>query len=170
MSGLHNHRNGQYGHAHAVSQIRVLLQRAQPGDASRNRECRIPNGSDQQVPRRPEEVYRFETYLKGSDGRNAVKMADAAREFITNKDDDHPFFLSTSEQAIRIAARRQDENSPSKLKPDLFGNKPDRGSHRCERGVLRSGERQFRRSQPTRRNESWLSTPVVRYIDQGVAL
>ena len=31
----------------------------------------------------PEEVYHFETYLKEGNGRNAVQMAEACREFIT---------------------------------------------------------------------------------------
>ncbi len=41
----------------------------------------------------PEEVYHFETYLKGGNGRNAVQMADAAQDFITDTSDERPFFL-----------------------------------------------------------------------------
>ena len=35
----------------------------------------------------PETVYHFETYLKGN-GRNAVAMADASRDFLTDFRDD----------------------------------------------------------------------------------
>ncbi len=128
MSGLHNHRNGQYGHAHAYHKFASyynVLSLAMPRVIA-NAGYRTAQIGKYHVA--PEEVYRFETYLKGGDGRNAVKMADAAREFITNKDDDRPFFLYFGTSDPHRGGGK-DENSPSKLKPDLFGNRPDRGSH-----------------------------------------
>jgi N-sulfoglucosamine sulfohydrolase len=126
MSGLHNHRNGQYGHAHAYhkfASFHNVLSLAMPRVLA-NAGYRTAQIGKYHVA--PEEVYRFETYLKGN-GRNAVQMADAAREFITNKDDDRPFFLYFGTSDPHRGGGK-DQNSKSKLKPDLFGNKPDRGS------------------------------------------
>jgi N-sulfoglucosamine sulfohydrolase len=128
MSGLHNHRNGQYGHAHAYHKFASyhnVLSLAMPRVIA-NAGYRTAQIGKYHVA--PEEVYRFETYLKGGNGRNAVQMAEAARDFITNKDDDRPFFLYFGTSDPHRGGGK-DENSPSKLKPDLFGNRPDRGSH-----------------------------------------
>ena len=74
----------------------------------------------------PEEVFHFETYLRGS-GRNAVQMAERSREFITDKSD-KPFFLYFATSDPHRGGGK-DKNSQRTLKPDLFGNKPDGKSH-----------------------------------------
>ncbi|RKY05412.1 heparan N-sulfatase [Candidatus Poribacteria bacterium] len=93
LTGLYNHANGQFGHAHEphnfhtfrwVRSLPVLL--AEAG----YRTCLIGKFHVQ-----PEEVYHFEQYLnKGIPGgsRNPVAMAEKAREFI-QQDDPRPFFL-----------------------------------------------------------------------------
>lgn len=55
-------------------------------------------------------------------------MAEQARDFIADDQDDRPFFLyfGTSDPHRGGGV---DKNSERELKPDLFGNKPDRGSH-----------------------------------------
>ena len=79
-----------------------------------------------QVSCPPEEVFRFETYLKGSK-RNAVDMAEKSKEFIVEKSD-QPFFLYFAPSDPHRGGGT-DMNSKNKLKPDLFGNKPNRQSH-----------------------------------------
>jgi len=92
LTGLYNHYNGQYGHAHSyhhfktksqVQSLPVVLARAG------YRTCSIGK-----YHVAPEEVYHFEDYRNaGVQGnRNAVRMAKNAREWIA-EDDERPFFL-----------------------------------------------------------------------------
>ncbi len=125
MSGLHNHRNGQYGHQHAYhgfdswnSVVSLSLPRVMAGVGYRT-------GHIGKFHVAPEQVYRYETYLK-SDQRNAVAMAEKCRDFIT-RDEDKPFFLYFA-PADPHRGGGTDANSKLELKPDLFGNKPDRGA------------------------------------------
>ena len=74
----------------------------------------------------PEEVFHFQTYMKGSQ-RNAVDMANKSEDFITAKSD-QPFFLYFAPSDPHRGGGK-DMSSKNKLKPDLFGNKPDRKSH-----------------------------------------
>ena len=127
MSGLHNHRNGQFGHQHHYHKFasfhdvaRVALPRVMQRAGYRT-------GQIGKYHVAPEAVYHYETYLKGN-GRNAVAMAEASREFLTKSDDERPFFLyfATSDPH---RGGGTDETSKRKLKPNLFGNKPNGGSH-----------------------------------------
>ena len=127
MSGLHNHRNGQYGHQHSYhkfASFHNVVSLAMPR-VLENAGYRTGHIGKYHVA--PEEVYRFQTYMKAST-RNAVAMAEATREFITNKDDERPFFLyfATSDPHRGGGI---DKNSKQELKPDLFGNKPNQGAH-----------------------------------------
>ena len=127
LSGLHNHKNGQYGHQHhfhkfasypnviCLSLPRVLSQAG----------YRTAQIGKYHVA--PEEVYQFETYLKGSP-RNPVAMARNCREFIADRNDDRPFFLYFATNDPH-RSNQQDQRSDLKLKPNLFGNKPNGESH-----------------------------------------
>ena len=92
LSGLHNHANGQYSLAHSVhagrafSTVRSLPVLLAAGGW---RTARIGK-----FHVAPEEVFHFETVLKGNQGggRNAVSMAEQCRGFIGAKDE-RPFFL-----------------------------------------------------------------------------
>lgn len=126
MSGLHNHRNGQYGHQHSYhkfesykSVVSLSLPRVMANAGYRT-------GHIGKYHVAPEQVYRYETYLKAST-LNAVQMAEASRDFIS-ADSDKPFFLYFATSDPHRGGGK-DENAASELKPDLFGNKPDRGSH-----------------------------------------
>jgi N-sulfoglucosamine sulfohydrolase len=126
LSGLHNHKTGQYGHTHhfhkfasfpdvaALALPRVLA----------NEGYRTARIGKYHVA--PEAVYRFASVLK-ADERNPVRMADACRPFIT-ADDARPFFLyfATSDPH---RGGGNDASFPGPLKPDLFGNKPGRAAH-----------------------------------------
>ena len=127
MSGLHNHKNGQYGHQHhfhkfasfynvvSLSLPRVL----------QNAGYRTAQIGKYHVA--PEEVYRFETYLKGN-GRSTVQMANASRAFLTDGTDPRPFFLYFATNDPHRGGGT-DKTSKLVLKPDLFGNKPNGGAY-----------------------------------------
>ena len=92
MSGLHNHRNGQFGHQHhyhKFSSFHDVVSLAMPRVLER---AGYRTGHIGKYHVAPETVYHYETYLKGN-SRNAVEMAEKCRSFITGKSDDRPFFL-----------------------------------------------------------------------------
>jgi N-sulfoglucosamine sulfohydrolase len=127
MSGLHNHKNGQYGHQHhyhKFASFHNVVSLALPRVLTR---AGYRTGHIGKYHVAPEEVYRFETYLKGN-GRNAVQMAESCRSFIHDQSDARPFFLyfATSDPH---RGGGTDKTSKRELKPDLFGNKPNRGAH-----------------------------------------
>ncbi len=125
MSGLHNHLNGQYGHAHAYhgfdswySVSSYALPRVMEGAGYRT-------GHIGKYHVSPEQVFRYQTYLKGNE-RNTVELAEKCRGFLT-ADPDKPFFLYFA-TADPHRGGGLDETSKLELKPNLFGNKPERGS------------------------------------------
>ena len=125
MSGLHNHKNGQFGHQHhyhKFASFHDVVSLAMP------RVLATAGYRTAQIGKyhvAPEEVYHFDTYLKGN-SRNAVEMANNCREFITDGDD-RPFFIyfGTSDPH---RGGGEDQSSAQELKPDLFGNLPKKGS------------------------------------------
>ncbi|MCM8534785.1 MAG: sulfatase [Lentisphaeraceae bacterium] len=125
MSGIHNHKNGMYGHAHhyhKFSSFHDVVSLSLPRVLA-NEGYRTAQIGKYHVA--PEEVYRFQTYLKGNP-RNAVQMANVAESFIKEKND-KPFFLyfATSDPH---RGGGENKNFEGKFKPDLFGNKPNKGS------------------------------------------
>src|SRR5690606_38923337 len=87
LTGLHNHRNGHYGHQHSyhhfssfpdVKSLPVRL------TAAGYRTARIGK-----YHVAPESVYRFDQELKAN-SRNAVEMADRVEQFV--KPGEKPFF------------------------------------------------------------------------------
>jgi len=126
LSGIHNHKNGQYGHQHHFHKFSSYWDLAS---------LTLPRVLAQQGYRTaqigkyhvgPEPVYHFETYLRANP-RNAVQMAEVARDFIAD-DDPRPFFLyfATSDPH---RGGGTDESFPGDLKPDLFGNLKGGASH-----------------------------------------
>ncbi|MFT5498813.1 MAG: N-sulfoglucosamine sulfohydrolase [Kiritimatiellia bacterium] len=126
MSGLHNHKNGQYGHTHhfhKFSSYHDVVSLALPR-VMRNEGYRTIQIGKYHVA--PEEVFNFDTYLRANP-RSPVEMAETCRERITAKDD-KPFFLyfATSDPHRGGGI---DQTSELEFKPDLFGNKPKKGSY-----------------------------------------
>tara|TARA_R110002049_G_scaffold27321_1_gene93943 strand:- start:36525 stop:38063 length:1539 start_codon:yes stop_codon:yes gene_type:complete len=126
MSGLHNHRNGQFGHQHHYHKfasfhdvVSLSLPRVMAGAGYRT-------GHIGKYHVAPEAVYHYETYMKGN-GRNAVEMAENVREFLTTDSDDRPFFLYFATSDPHRGGGK-DEDSKLELKANLFGNKPHDGS------------------------------------------
>jgi N-sulfoglucosamine sulfohydrolase len=127
MSGLHNHKNGQYGHQHhyhKFASFHNVVSLSLPRVLTRAGYRTAQMGKYHVAP---EEVFRFETYLKANT-RSTVEMAEKCRAFITDRQDPRPFFLyfATSDPHRGGGV---DKSSRLELKPDLFGNKPDRGSY-----------------------------------------
>ena len=125
MSGLHNHRNGQFGHQHSYHKfasfhnvVSLSLPRVMANAGYRTARCGKYHVA-------PEEVYHFESTI-GGNGRNAVEMADNCKAFITDNND-KPFFLyfATSDPHRGGGV---DNTSQRELKPNLFGNKPNKKS------------------------------------------
>jgi len=169
LSGLHNHANGQYGHQHAFHKfasyynvIGLSLPRAMTAAGYRT-------GQIGKYHVAPEEVYQFETYLKGS-ARNAVKMAEQAKEFIT-MDSEKPFFLYFATSDPHRGGGK-DLTSERKLKPDLFGNKPNRTHHEGVKEVFYDPKTvpipSFLPDTPETREELVHYYQSVSRIDQGV--
>lgn len=126
MSGLHNHLNGMYGHQHDFHKfsswhnvVSFALPRVLAGEGYRTAQIGKYHVA-------PEEVYHFDTYLKGSE-RSTVELGEKCREFIT-ADSDKPFFLYVG-YADPHRGGGKDETSERELKPDLFGNKPNDGAY-----------------------------------------
>jgi N-sulfoglucosamine sulfohydrolase len=127
MSGLHNHKNGQYGHQHhyhKFASYHNVVSLALPRVLARAGYRTAQIGKYHVAP---EVVYQFETYLRGP-RRNPVQMAENCRDFLTSRDDPRPFFLYFG-TADPHRGGGVDKTSPLELKPDLFGNKPGRGAH-----------------------------------------
>ncbi len=126
MSGTHNHKNGQYGHTHhfhKFSSYPDVISLAMPRVLA-NEGYRTAQIGKYHVA--PEAVFHFETYLKGN-SRSPVEMANACESFIKEKSE-KPFFLyfATSDPH---RGGGEDKNFPGELKPDLFGNKPNKGAY-----------------------------------------
>jgi N-sulfoglucosamine sulfohydrolase len=133
LSGLYNHKSGQYGHEHHFHKFTTFLDAASLTlphvlAAEGYRTARIGK-----FHVGPEPVYHFETVLRGNT-RNALQMADVCETFI-KAEDERPFFLyfATSDPH---RGGGTDRTWPGKLKPDLFGNKPGKGSHQGVKEVF----------------------------------
>lgn len=124
LSGLHNHKNGQYGHTHhfhKFSSFYNVVSLSLP-QVLANAGYRTAQIGKYHVA--PEEVFHFETYLRGN-GRNAVQMAGKCESFISNQDDPRPFFLYFATTDPHRNAE-EDATSKQRLKPNMFGNLPNR--------------------------------------------
>jgi len=89
LTGLHNHANGQYGHAHAEHHF-VAFEKYPPLPVMLAR-AGYRTALVGKLHVAPEEHFKFGQVLKAS-SRNAVQMAEACRDLITAKDE-KPFFL-----------------------------------------------------------------------------
>ncbi len=122
LTGLHNHRNGHYGHLHSyhkfssfpwVKTLPVLLAKAGYRTA---RVGKHHNG--------PEEVYFFEEKIKAN-SRSTVEMANNCEAFI-KAESDKPFFLY---YATSDPHRGGGVATELPHKPNRFGNKPNKGAY-----------------------------------------
>ena len=127
MSGLHNHRNGQYGHQHHYHKFASFHHVARLALPRVLSQAGYRTGHIGKYHVAPEAVYHFQTYLEG-DRRNPVEMAEQSRAFISDTNDGRPFFLYFATNDPHRGGGR-DAGSRRPLKPDLFGNRPHDGAH-----------------------------------------
>ncbi|MEZ5330058.1 MAG: sulfatase [Verrucomicrobiales bacterium] len=126
LSGLHNHKNGQFGHQHHYHKF------ASFHDVASLALPRVLGSAGYRTARigkyhvAPEEVYQFDKQLAGNP-RNAVQMANSAKAFISDPDP-RPFFLYFATTDPHRGGGI-DKTSKLDLKPDLFGNKPNDGTY-----------------------------------------
>lgn len=125
LSGIHNHKNGQFGHAHDFHKfasfhnvVRLSLPRNLANVGYRTARCGKFHVA-------PETVYHFDRTIAANE-RSTVEMAENCRPFLAEKSS-APFFLyfATSDPH---RSEQVDQASTSELKPNLFGNKPNRKS------------------------------------------
>ena len=123
LSGLHNHKTGQYGHQHHFHKfvsyldlVSLSLPRALSRSGYRTARCGKYHVA-------PEVVYHFDETI-GASCRNPVEMADQCRDFIADRKDDRPFFLYMA-TCDPHRGGGTNNNSNLELKPNLFGNLPD---------------------------------------------
>lgn len=127
LSGLHNHKNGQYGHTHHFHKFASYPDVASLTLPTVLREIGYRTARIGKYHVAPEAAYRFETILSGPP-RNPVQMAENCREFLADADDARPFLLYFA-TADPHRGGGVDAQSPLELKPDLFGNRPDGAAH-----------------------------------------
>jgi N-sulfoglucosamine sulfohydrolase len=164
LTGIHNHANAHYGHAHAYhhfssyAKIQSLPVRL---TAAGYKTVRIGKYHVE-----PEAVYKFDQVLKGEE-RNAVQMAENCRELIGAKDD-KPFFLYF---CTADPHRGGGDVAGDPHKPNAFGNKPDgyRGVQQITYDPKDVIVPPFLPDTPTCRAELAQYYQSVSRVDQGLA-
>ena len=129
LSGLHNHKNGQFGHAHDFHKFSAfpnVVSLSLPRVLS-NQGYRTALIGKYHVA--PEVVFKFEQNFGRAHPRNAVQMAENCRKFINDRSDTRPFFLyfGTSDPHRGGGI---DKTSKLELKPNRFGNRPPGKLHK----------------------------------------
>src|SRR5690606_24741427 len=89
LTGMHNHANGQYGHAHDYHKFSTWTNAASLPLYLEQAGYRTARCGKYHVE--PESVYHFQQVIPGG-GRNDIEMADHCAEFLSQPDD-RPFFL-----------------------------------------------------------------------------
>ena len=127
LTGLHNHKNGQYGHQHHFHKFATYHNAVSLSLPKVMTDLGYHTARIGKFHVGPEKVYPFETKLKANQ-RNPVQMADRCKEFISDRKDNRPFFLyfATSDPHRSGAINRRSE---LEYKPNLFGNLPNRKAH-----------------------------------------
>ncbi|MGJ8696645.1 MAG: sulfatase family protein [Verrucomicrobiaceae bacterium] len=127
LTGLHNHFNGQYGHTHAFHKFdsfRSMRAFALPPLMT---QAGYRTAQIAKLHVAPQSVFEFQQYLNAN-SRNARAMADACQPLIAEKSD-QPFFLYFCPSDPHRGGGT-DQSFPGKHKPDLFGNLPNKQSHK----------------------------------------
>ncbi len=127
LSGVHSHKNGQYGLQHRNHHFAsfhniasLTLPRVLAAEGYRTARCGKFHVA-------PEAAYHFESTLKG-ESRNVVRMAENCRAFLEQTSDERPFFLYFATNDPHRSGR-VDDTSQRRLKPNLFGNLPNGKAH-----------------------------------------
>jgi N-sulfoglucosamine sulfohydrolase len=123
LTGLHNHRTGQYGHNHDFHRFESWKHLKSLPELLREAGYRTAISGKHHLG--PRETYEFETRLKAP-YRSTVLMAEGAREFLLDEDE-RPFFLYFATHDPHRGGRRRADGTYAGLDdidtPDDFGNK-----------------------------------------------
>jgi N-sulfoglucosamine sulfohydrolase len=169
LTGLFNHANAHYGHAHAyhhfsayanVKSLPVLLTEAG------YRTARIGK-----LHVEPPEVFKWEATFPGPE-RNPVAMANNCERFLREKSE-QPFFLyfCTADPHRSGGHLAVDPALPADLQPNPFGNKAEGGYPGVTEGKYKPEEvivPPFLPDTPVCRNELAQYYQSVSRIDQGL--
>lgn len=169
LSGLHNHLNGQYGHTHHFHKfssyhdvVRLALPRLLAQAGYRTARCGKYHVA-------PEAVFHFEKTIPANP-RSTVEMADHCRDFIM-ADDPHPFFLYFATTDPHRGGG-DDQTSKLELKPNLFGNKPNKKAYPGVEEVFYDPAKvpipSFLSDTPDTREELAQYYQAISRIDQGL--
>jgi N-sulfoglucosamine sulfohydrolase len=126
LSGLHNHKNGQFGHQHDFHKFTSFDNVASLALPRVLSQAGYRTAQIGKYHVGPEFVYHFDQYLPGAE-RNPVQMAENCRDLISAQSD-KPFFLYFATGDPHRGAGT-DPTSTLKFQPNLFGNKANRGSY-----------------------------------------
>lgn len=123
LSGLHNHANGQYGHQHHFHKFASYRNvQSLPTMLSEAGYETMQIGKYHVAP---EEVYRFNKYIKAPT-RNPVAMSNQVASWLDERKSEKPFFIYFATSDPHRGGGKVDK---SKLAADLFGNKRGGASH-----------------------------------------
>lgn len=117
LSGLHNHRNGQYGHVHDYNHFLSFDHIQSVSKLLSENGYRTARSGKYHVA--PEHVYPFDETLPGN-SRNPVELAEETEEFIaTDGNGTSPFFLLLGTSDPHRGGGRATDLP---YEPDRFGN------------------------------------------------
>jgi N-sulfoglucosamine sulfohydrolase len=123
MTGLHNHANGHYGHAHDTGHFSCYpntISLALPQVIKRAGYRTALIGKHHVAPAN---IFQYDLQL-GPKGRNSVATVEQARDFITTPSD-QPFLLYIGQ----IDPHRSNDEIDLPHRPNAFGNLPNYQSH-----------------------------------------
>ncbi|MDQ3621615.1 MAG: sulfatase [Verrucomicrobiota bacterium] len=122
LTGLHNHANGQFGHAHHYHKFETFAGCASLSLPRQLKALGYRTAHIGKLHVAPESVYSFDRWLEGGHGHNTPKWVEACRPLFEEKSD-QPFFLCFWTSDPHRGGGVED-TAPEKLKPNRFGNPP----------------------------------------------
>lgn len=165
LTGLFNHANGQYGHAHAYHHFKTKSTIQSLPMYLSDAGYRTARVGKFHVA--PEELYPFDQVLKGN-SRHPVEMAKNCRAFL-NTESEKPFFLyfCTSDPHRSGGVIKTDPNLPN-----AFGNqeKPRKGLEKISYDPAKVNVPDFLPDTPVCRSEIAQYYESCSRIDQGLGV
>ena len=162
LTGLFNHANGQYGHAHTYHHFKTKATvKSLPMHLA---DAGYRTGRVGKFHVAPEELYQFDEAIKGS-SRHPVQMAENCQSFISKKDKPFFLFFCTSDP------HRSGGTYPGvPHKPNPFGNqvKPRKGIEKIVYDPLKVNVPSFLPDTPVSRAELAQYYESCSRIDQGL--
>ena len=124
LTGLHNHANGQYGHAHHYHKFATFANCASLSLPLQLRSLGYRTAHIGKLHVAPESVYAFDHWLKSGHAHNTPKWIDNCKPII-QENSVRPFFLCFWTNDPH-RGNGEEPSAPEHLKPNRFGN-PEAG-------------------------------------------